>query len=873
MRRKLTAARSRAFALIASLGALSALSLLAVTFVLLSRIDQQASANYLDTVRAGVLAEAGLERALAQLPSRVGIKSWEALTETWACTDLPGTRLADLKHPSFQGPGDAYGRAYSTSMGGAYEKRGDTSTLRIVDLASRIYVNGRQPYLPEMLDNLGAAIELEGLGRNPCPPGTGARIVATRALRPGGVFIDLAEVAKVIGAAPWEILRPYVTGQAWVDNSVVQPKPQAELRRWVRGPLPEDLLFQTAVQATGAGRAPVNVNTASVPVLIAVLAGLQGRLLEQESPDAATQFHYRRGTTRAISLPGAQIIARELARVRKATPFKNWGEFRAWVDGFLPPGAGELRNLDAELIKSMANPNALFNFCNPDRVVTNWIQKADLTYFTTELCFSSMGYFEVESLGRVTAQGGAVRAVRQVRALLKVYDVLRHTTQADFVATASPGAASRAPRVRSFPENLNDYAVPSPLDGRLCVRETDPTGGVFRATYDETLLGSDRFLRKDFFAFADCREDGSVFARTNTQASDLFPDGVYHSSLRGKITHYSTLNNVNPLHCTLEFWVKPSRLTASVAWLPLTGRVEIVQTPATGYDLVLTAQRRFRGGPLLLACTAFRFGWTVGYGIFPGARFQVDLPPWIGKDAYAQGIAANLGDRLAWGLWHHVAICWYDGASARVYIDGEKLIDMIGAPAPNGMRPYNFACDELSPACNYLPATLTQWPPGLPLASIGIGDMTHDGIRIDKVCRYTGSFRPPNRYPRSLGGVAHVGEFAFPAGGSPRVHVLSLSCTSYRPAVDGRGQALPEATRPEVRMEWEDPATAKWSSEFTDNGVCVNLWVDRRKPLRYRAKWYDNGLTPNNASAWLDDVTLCYADGAPRVLAYMEDPN
>ena len=60
------------------------------------------------------------------------------------------------------------------------------------------------------------------------------------------------------------------------------------------------------------------------------------------------------------------------------------------------------------------------------------IDKSDMNRSTTEFSFDSGGIYEIESVGQVVHQG-EVQAERKVAALVKVYDVWRESTQAQFV--------------------------------------------------------------------------------------------------------------------------------------------------------------------------------------------------------------------------------------------------------------------------------------------------------------------------------------------------------------------------------------------------------------------------------------------------------
>ncbi|MHC4252084.1 MAG: hypothetical protein ACYS9X_23440, partial [Planctomycetota bacterium] len=62
------------------------------------------------------------------------------------------------------------------------------------------------------------------------------------------------------------------------------------------------------------------------------------------------------------------------------------------------------------------------------------LDKSDLNIGTTEFCFDSGGVYDIESIGRVYDRAKTVTAERRLRALVKIYDVWRESTQREFAA-------------------------------------------------------------------------------------------------------------------------------------------------------------------------------------------------------------------------------------------------------------------------------------------------------------------------------------------------------------------------------------------------------------------------------------------------------
>jgi hypothetical protein len=96
----------------------------------------------------------------------------------------------------------------------------------------------------------------------------------------------------------------------------------------------------------------------------------------------------------------------------------------------------------ADVLKANFNPNCTLNEVNPDRNLFLEVDKTDLICNSTEFCFTPMGYFEIECEGLIikTPRGddltrariGEIQAKEIVECVVKLYDVYRETSQADF---------------------------------------------------------------------------------------------------------------------------------------------------------------------------------------------------------------------------------------------------------------------------------------------------------------------------------------------------------------------------------------------------------------------------------------------------------
>ncbi len=86
--------------------------------------------------------------------------------------------------------------------------------------------------------------------------------------------------------------------------------------------------------------------------------------------------------------------------------------------------------------------------------------------YTTEFCFDSCGYYEVVALAELDdkydpSQGlASAKLYRKARAVIKVFDVLRHTTQYDFAKQFRTGQFSSRRGSRSGRDNVMTYPQP-----------------------------------------------------------------------------------------------------------------------------------------------------------------------------------------------------------------------------------------------------------------------------------------------------------------------------------------------------------------------------------------------------------------------------
>lgn len=147
-------------------------------------------------------------------------------------------------------------------------------------------------------------------------------------------------------------------------------------------------------------------------------------------------------------------------------PFRTWLEWYKFVDfvstqpGNPFSGNAARRGAQKGILKANANPNSHINKFNPDECFGarfGDVDKADLDTWSTEFSFRSNGYFEVDSVGRVLENQGqtmpptlVIVAEQKVSTIIRVYDVVKHSTQKQFISRRLDSL-----NTQTYPENIN----------------------------------------------------------------------------------------------------------------------------------------------------------------------------------------------------------------------------------------------------------------------------------------------------------------------------------------------------------------------------------------------------------------------------------
>lgn len=242
------------------------LALLATTFATLQATEKQVAHNYLDTVRAKLLAQSGVQDAEAKLREYFPFRYFNTVNpmapqpwKYWGLNTtenpllgepLPTDQIEFAKNPSFaieaingiaenpQDPTDSnvtpklvsiegVQRGLSGYQGGTYATHGDQYVLKVSDTSGRLYINdgvdgtaqGKNNSVSRnmrrMLNVLGDVLTTANLGQ---------KIIDNR---PNEGYRSMQDLLKVLNYDQmlFNKIKNYLTVYAWVDNNVVNPVP------------------------------------------------------------------------------------------------------------------------------------------------------------------------------------------------------------------------------------------------------------------------------------------------------------------------------------------------------------------------------------------------------------------------------------------------------------------------------------------------------------------------------------------------------------------------------------------------------------------------------------------------------------------------
>ncbi len=607
--------RRRGSALLLCIAILALLSLFALSFSSIMRLERSAASNFVDGQRARLLANAGASRALAELKTALSNRhTSNPKTDTWFVDD-PTVPVA------LATPAQA---AYTGSLGQSYYEGSDDYTVIVLDCQGQLNVNDAVPLMASFLDRLGTNIaRVRGV---PDPVhGTGAAIIAARDAIPGQRFPTKSSLERallsILSPEEVDLLAVYLTVDSWRDPGSVVAVPPAN---------PQDTVGRAGLAPQP--RSPINVNSASVELIAACVEGLSGRAVATLPARLATaQINADTGTPWTAYMEETaygvmnyptfmgpidpEDAAQVAERIVAERPFANASEFDAFVsssatlEGWFSrtnldvPGAvsavltsQDLREmLGASILAANFNPSGALRRWNPNKNLALIIDKANLFASdgtpsqSLEFCFGPRGPFEISSMGRVRLADGLVVAEAELRTILDLLHLRRVSSQQEIEAATTGGSSTL-----TYPDHVALGSAGSDVAGWMELKPYSrsdnaatevgaleggggaPLPVVFEAGYERNQGGGRANLQATASSpTSTAAAQGGLAAAeggTVSSGSRINPDGVLHDQRDPRMLRYRAASpdddmsqgesdfdgNVNMLSGALEFWYKPA---------------------------------------------------------------------------------------------------------------------------------------------------------------------------------------------------------------------------------------------------------------------------------------------------------------------------
>jgi type II secretory pathway component PulK len=310
--------------LLVALGILTLLSVMAVAFAMTMNLEKKATQNYVDGVKARLIAEGALERAIEEKRREVSVKMYSDRLNEYAQTNiwLPIEVTSDVIDAGSLN--DPYRPSMVGSLGRSYQDGNDRYKIKVIDTQSQFNLNidHREELFKMMLRCLGQAIannvksynatitaaatakkltdfqDLLFPAGNPIDraeyPILSPEDIANGVVNQKGVdaiwdlreakegrrFRTKSELLECLSRSDYRLLRDFITTQSWFDPKAVTADDKSNTGNFRSGkPLGDTLLGPTASSENQeqTRRAPININLAPKPVLYAALAPVAGR--------------------------------------------------------------------------------------------------------------------------------------------------------------------------------------------------------------------------------------------------------------------------------------------------------------------------------------------------------------------------------------------------------------------------------------------------------------------------------------------------------------------------------------------------------------------------------------------------------------------
>lgn len=398
-------------ALILTLGILTLLLTLGVAFVMNMTLESGGAVQHDYRVKARLVAEAGIERAIMELRAKAKSRSFEGPRDPfngWAVEDWFYDRFNE--HPDLYGnpAKPSYANLDGTSADNKYTEvigievlnanlsHVGKCVLKIRDCSSMVNINDWNPNLKTILTGLFQKLGVSSAA-------TIVNNIYSKREELGHKFATKEQVKLATGVSDgiYDTIKDYITVYSYIDQNTMNPD-----------------------GVTEEPRAPVNMNTAPKVILKTVMECLEG-----------------------VGDQASEAVANVIIQNR---PLTFWSGFDNWIDT-IPDGT--VSSTTKQLVKDNANPN-----------------RKKPSPYSTEFSFNSGGYYEIESTGKIYKRVGNVDikvAEKTITAVVRIYKVKNITKKSQFDGTDDPNAKAYKTTVAdSCPINSKDNRKGDPTEDR-----------------------------------------------------------------------------------------------------------------------------------------------------------------------------------------------------------------------------------------------------------------------------------------------------------------------------------------------------------------------------------------------------------------------
>jgi hypothetical protein len=795
------------YAVLIVVGSVALLTLVMVVAVYVLKSESRIAENNIRQVQVRYLAEAGINYAIAELtygPEGAVNNSYDGSLESWA------------GYPSF-------------NINITSSKTGNF-TIHIRDCARQIYVNDTNDYnrLENLINNLGLYLPVG------CNGDEGTKIINNR---PAGGYITKDQIRIALSDVEYDALKKYLTVHAYQDNKVIDPLDTDPVG--VDG----DGIY------VGLSRAPVNVNTAHLYVLKAVLSGLSDG-------------------TNSITTAEADNLAAYLISGRDYT---TRDELYSRLEA--AEAAAVISSGDAALVMAATNPNTDYMKCNPNQTwrdkhlsASGWqaVDKTDITSYTTEFCFHSGGYYEINSLAQITDNTTSdILAEKQLVSVVKLFDIWLQRHQDEFEAGTKNN-------VQTYPEfdPASTTVSAATFDGQVMLKtltDSTPNSGThFRVNYnDEDGDGVDNEFdaesNQTFFHRFSAPNVNQASVIDVTNPGDLYPDGLFpRENDNGLLLTADSCYPNTPLATsktsgTIELWFKPD-------WDATGGTVSAYNCPRL---MALSNELSFYDSALEIEFWRDSWNQRIAVKFWTGAKKIDDKPiyeiddwmSWSGYDYYLL-YSSTLTSWVA-GEWHQLVVTYNyndNGTPGDTSDDtGEQKLFINGVEESKNKHPVGFATDF----------SLIQ-PGGDAWDSIHPGVecfSTIPGIRIFDYVRTDAQILAD--YNRGMYYNTSDATFTSSASGYlGNVKLGTISWTEHMPA---------SVTNGDLQVDVFDGSSwlGSYASRNEPAGESLNIDTQGSNSIQYRVYFINDNTIPLFDSPILDEVMVTYL--CPIEILYYSD--